>query len=277
MDRGFLVTLSTMLLLMTSLLFIQNSQKAGRDSERAVLDEQAVDSASYAFDDVAGNVNAMLGPQVEISRNSSESNITFTEQLPRSGSDSSLLSTYGNFIADYSNGTNTNITLDFSGILGGTLLVFSTGLQYGRNATAVSFYAPNTGTNASAYELSIFSDNYAQSQNITSLPNSGSVKLVINYSDLSGSINVNGSFDPNSLATYFIGYGDPASFVNIKLGNFSGGSGSIGVEQSGSPNIWLNLTARGGWNGSLAYAYDAKMNYSQLNVTKNDMLWVERD
>jgi hypothetical protein len=103
------------------------------------------------------------------------------------------------------------------------------------------------------------------------------VNLVINYSDLNGSINVNGSFDPNSLATYSIGYGDPASFVNIKLGNFSGSSGSLEVDQSGSVNAGLNLTATGSWNGDIAYAYDANMNYTQLNVTKSDRVWVERD
>jgi hypothetical protein len=275
MDRGFLVTLSTMLLLMASLLLVQSSQQAGRDSERAVLDAQAIDSAAYEFDDVAWDLNAMLGPQVNISRNSSGSNITFTEQLPQSDY-SSLLSNYSSFIANYSNGTNTNITLDFSGIANGTLLVFSNGLQYDRNATAVRFYAPNAGTNASVYELSIFANDYIQSQNLSSLPSSGAARLVVHYSDLNGNSDASGWFDPNSFAVYSINY-SAAGYVRIKVGNFSGSSGSIGVEQFGSPNVWMNLTASGNWNGSLAYGYDASMNYSQLNVTKNDLLWVEKD
>jgi len=278
MDRGFLVTLSTMLLLMASLLLVQSSQKAGRNSERAVLDAQAIDSAAYEFDDMAWDLNAMLGPQINISRNSSESNITFTEQLPQSDY-SSLLSNYSSFIANYSNWINTNITLNFSGILNGTLLVFSNGLQYDRNATAVRVYASNAGTNASAYELSISSNDYRNIESINNINSmqSGAVKLMVHYSDLNGSIEAIGTFDPNSVASYSVSYtGDPASAIMIRVGNFSGSSGSIAVEQTGFLQVGLNLTARGSWNGSLAYAYNANMNYSQLNVTKNDLLWVGR-
>ncbi len=276
MRKGFLITLSALLLFMVSLLFVQSSQKTMRDAERTIGDTVAMDSAAYAFDNAAYDLKDMLGPEVGITRNSSETNITFGEQLPGSSAYSSLLSNYSIFIANYSGGINSNVSLNFSGILNGTLLVFSNGLRYDRNMTAVRFYSPNAGTNASAYELNISSNAYRQSENISSLPQSGTVRLVVHYSDLSGSMDVSGWFDPNSLAVYTVNYSDSVSSLSIRAGNFSGGSSSIGVEQAGSVQVGLNLTTRGGWNGSLAYAYNANMSYTQLNATKNDLLWVER-
>jgi hypothetical protein len=277
--RGFLITVSALLLLMSSVLFIQNNQKVGRDEERAIGDAVAVDSAAYMFDDVAGDLSSMLGPAVSISRNSSESNITFIEQLPRSFTDSSLLSNYSSFIANYSNETNSGIALNFSGVLNGTLLIFSNGLQYDRNMTSVRFHSSSGSTNASAYELSIFSNDYRNGENISSISSqqSGSMKLIVHYSDLNGSSESSGTFDPNSVVSYYVSYlGDPASALRISVGNISG-SGSIEVDQAGSLQVGVNLTARGGWNGSLAYGYNVNMSYAQLNVGKNDLVWVERD
>jgi hypothetical protein len=277
MRRGFLITMSAILLLMATVLFIQNNQKTRRDGERAIADAQAIDSAAYASDDIAYDLKVMLGPQVDISRNSSESNITFREQLPN-GLDSSMLLSYSNFIADYSQGINSNVSLNFSGILNGTLIIFSNGLQYDRNMTSVRFHSSSGSTNASVYELSISSDSYRRSENISSLPQSGAVKLIVHYSDLNGSIEASGAFDPNSLATYSVNYeSNPANALAIKVGNFSGSSGSIGVEQAGSVKLGINLTAKGVWNSSLAYAYNVNMSYRQLNVAKQGLVWVERD
>lgn len=274
MKRGFLVTVSALLLLAVSLLFSQSNQSIGRNEERAIADFQAMDLPAYTFDDVACDLASMLGPQVNISRNSSSTNITFAEQLPQSNY-SSLLSNYSGFISNYSGEMNSQIGLNFSGILNGTLLIFSNGLRYDRNSTSLRFYSSNGSTNASAYVLNIFANDQMASQNISSLQNSGSVNLTINYYDLSGGIQASGTFNPNSLASYSVLYTSGSS-LNITVGNFSGSSDSIWVGQTGPVQVGVNLTASGGWNSSLGYAYNALMNYSRIRISKNDLVWVGR-
>jgi hypothetical protein len=275
MRKGFVITVSALMLLMVIILLSQSNQRRLREAEKSVIDAQAIDSAAYLFDDVASDLSNMLGPEIGISRNNSESNITFRELLPRSAL-GSLLSNYSSFIENYSQRINSEISLNFSEVLGGTLLVFSNGLSYNRNSTSAQLRSSRGDTNASAYELSISSNAYRESENISSLSQSGKVKLVIHYSDLNGSIERKGAFDPGSQNIYSVTYkGNPQSALVIRAGNLSNSAGSIGVEQSGSVEVGLNLTARGSWNGSLAYAYDVNMSYRQVNVAKQGLVWVE--
>ena len=274
MRKGFVITVSTLLMLMVIIMFSQSSQRITKESNRAVIDTEMIDSASYMFDDVAEDLKGMLGPQVSISRNISESNITIIEQLPRSIDDNALLSSYGSFISNYSEKINSNISLNFSSITNGSLLIFRNGLEYDRNSSLLQFYYPNGDTNASAYEIGIFSNGYRTTENISSLQQSGATKLVIHYLDLNGSIEASGSFDPNVLGTYRINYENPLGSLVIKVGNLSGSVGGIRIEDDGL-QAGINITARGGWNDSLGYAYNAGMNYTQLNVSKSDVIWVE--
>jgi len=275
MKKGFVISISALLLLMVIVLFSQGNKKRTMEDEKAIIDSDSIDSAAYFFDDVADDLAYILGPGVEISRNSSESSITFREQLPRSADEGSLLSNYSRFLADYSERMNAEVYLNLSGISNGTLLIFSNDLRYDRNSTSAKFYSSSGSTNASAYEISIYSGSYRISEDISNLSGSGTMKLIIHYSDLNGSIDVSGAFDPNSQAIYSATYGgDSPGSLLIRLGNLSGKTGSMGVEQAGSVGIWLNLTARGGWNRSLDYAYNANMSYRQVNVLKEDAVWV---
>jgi hypothetical protein len=271
MRKGFVITISAILLLTAVLLLDRSNQKMSKEHETAVIDSQAVDSAEYFFDDVADDLRNLLGPQVLIARNSSESSITFIEQLPLNTS--SLLSNYSSFIAGYSQSVNAQASLDTSGILNGNLLVFSNGLGYYRNATAVKFYSPNGSTNSTAYALNISSNAYRTSENISSIPQSGAVKLTLHYMDLNGSIDLSGAFDPSAQSIYAVSY--QGSSLTLRLGNISGSTDSLSVEQNGSIQLAFNLTARGGWNTSLGYAYNANLSYSQLNVNRTDLVWVE--
>ncbi|QLJ52760.1 MAG: hypothetical protein Sv326_0585 [Candidatus Fermentimicrarchaeum limneticum] len=276
MRRGFVITISTILLLMVILLFSQANQNRMREEQRAVMEAHLIDSAAYFFDDAAEDFRSMLGPAVEISRNSSESNITFRDRLPRGGGDGLLLSNYGEFVADYSNKTNSAVSLNSSNLENGRLIVFSNGLRYDRNSTSVRFYSSSGGTNATAYELSIFSNAYRKGENISSLSKTGSVRLTIHYSDLSGNRDVSGAFDPNAETVYSVNYTDsPESALLVRVGS-SGSPGSVGVEQNGSVQTDMNVTATGGWSCALDYAYDVNMSYRQLNAAKEGLLWVRK-
>ncbi|MEM3555137.1 MAG: hypothetical protein QXF56_00205 [Candidatus Micrarchaeia archaeon] len=267
MKRGFVITVSTLLLFVVILLFIQASYGGMREAESELINAQQIDYAMYIFDDVAVDLKQLLGPDVEIAREGGMTVVKFSEKLPKTAN----LSEYKKFLANYSEKSNAEIKINTSNVDDGKLIVFGNGLRYDRNSSSFKFYHTETSTNASEYELSVFSKSYRLSENISLLTNNGDVKLVVHYSDLNGSMDLEGAFYSDRNAVYSVIY--DGGEMKVAVGNVSGKHNSI--ELTSSVDMEVNLTVKGEWS-TRGYAYDVEMGYEQLNVKKKGLVWVEK-
>jgi len=269
MRKGFVVTISTLLLLIVILLFLQANYRRVREAEGGVIDAQQIDYASYAFDDVATDLKQLFGPVVLVEREGGSSTVKFSDTFPRNVN----LLGYKEFLANYSERINSRISLNTSRIEEGKLIIFSNGLRYNRNSSSIKFYSPDESTNATLYELAVFLNDYRVSENLSLLTQNGDVEFVVHYYDLNGSLELSGAFDSSSKGVYSVVLENGG--VQVNVGNVSNSMGGIEVSLSGSVVGEVNLTAKGSWQ-SLGYAYDAEMVYEQLNVRKEGLVWVEK-
>jgi hypothetical protein len=254
--------------------------------EEAIIESQVIDTASYSFDDISEDLRTMLGPKITIKRNSSELNITFQDTALSVTGREAVLQNYKQFIEnDYAIKTNSKIAINISDLSDGdSEILFSNGLIYNYSYGAesiIKIYGDSGSTNITIYDITVYSNAYRLTENISSFTPSpdGNLTLNIHYRDLNGSIDVGGVINSTIENLYQVTYtGSPTPYLEIRAGSVGSSQKAFLIRQSGKLTADFNLTASipSDASESLSYVYNANLNYQQLNASKIGLVEIGR-
>jgi len=129
MKKGFTITISTILIVITitwfSIFYAGFSQK----QELNIYSNYPIEKAGFVADDIIWDVNVIVGISSNIDRKTDFTNIVVRDKIPADINKLQLID-YNKFIdANYSQWQNASIDLDFNKLIDGKAeLLFSNGL-----------------------------------------------------------------------------------------------------------------------------------------------------
>lgn len=286
MQKGLVLSLSTILiamaLILTALFYANSVQK----NETSLLQTFFVEKAGYVGDDVDYDFNKILGTHVDVNRGSL-TQITFNDKMPADINKFQLID-YNNFVDKvYSGQQNADIELHLDNLVDGkTELIFSNGLNYDYDYTSdsvINIYKLGGDTGIITYDINVGINDFSVD------------KIPWTWQDATGDINVNLNFvDQNTLSEVHHSGKLDSSITNVFTWNYSGTPGdsfsiSIGtiasnsnalrltesIDDSGS-QVTTTIMATIDSSSAINWSYDADFNYTQLNVNINRKILYNR-
>ncbi|MFH1255981.1 MAG: hypothetical protein V1494_01680 [Candidatus Diapherotrites archaeon] len=283
--KGFVLTLSAILLLSSVLLFSQFylNKTALQNSE--ILEGFHSSKAAFLLDDISSDFNKLLGASVDINRGSSSLRISVKDRLSGDYNKMNVLSLQSFLQKGYAEKQAASISLDLNRLVDGqTELVFSNGIHYdfSYDQNFFLFHKPSSSTNATAYDLNVsvnaFSDYYIP----WAWNPSGDLSVSFRYSDQNSlsSINYSGKVDSSIQNNFTFHYNDGTQLV-VSVGAIGSSLKALRLSKTFSAN---SSRATYSFNAFLPadnrkpfYAfYDADLNYSQLDVNSFSKIVVAR-
>ena len=266
--KGFVITLVAVSFIAILLFFSTALHNTHLSLERSLTGPQNFIYAAALFDGVSHELNAIVGPEFNISQSNSSIVLNFYDSIPYSNHTSGL-NAYENFLeVMVANESRANITVNLSNLTSEVVMHINEKSVYSNNMTGQNmFFTSEGGTDAESYTIQFTI--YKSRSNVSDFifNESGDLNVTIYYSDLNGSESRIGKVFSNSANTFRITYID-GSTVQIDVGQKYGNSGSLYVKPTdvNVPLSWsvtlpaINSTAKRG------YTYDSVMTYKNGNI-----------
>lgn len=285
-SKGYVLTISTLLivsiLLMFSVFYLSKTER----SERALGELVVIEKAGFVVDDIAFDLNKLLGTAVKVERIDSNTRITFNDKLASDLDKESELLALQEFLYDvYAVQQNSVIGIDFNYLVDGkTEMVFSNGLQYdynyGGSDANVLFYASGGDTNATRMDINISVNDSSVLLEPWSWDPGGDITVNLFYEDQNSlnTVNSSGTLDSSSLHTYTIHFSETMNDVlEIMVGRIGGHNGTFSLVESidntsSKASVVFSVTAPSNDLNSFYYYYNADLNYFQLDVNANGLI-----
>jgi len=280
--RGFVITISTLLIFSVTLAFILFLYHENLRAEGALTRLMSTPAPSFVFDDVATDLSSIFNHNITAGRSNATLSILLQGSFanpPGMGD----LAAYSSFLATtYSNLTNSNLSLDAGGLADGSAeVLFSNGLLFSYIYTGASKSAllssSSTDTNASAYEVNVSVDRNRQSYTPWSSSPGGELNVTLRITDRSGNLTSIVSLNRSATNSYIVAY-QGGSLV-VRAGKIGLTDGALEVNPSGGIVESTHYSAAaslppGNLSSSLRYYWNAWLNYSRPgNISRSD--WVE--
>jgi len=282
MRRGLVISISTILLLSALLLFAEYWAAKSQRWDRAIESVVVIGSAAHAFDDVAGDLEALHGLNISSVRGDGLEVNTSGIAPDFSRNVSADLEAYESFFANFTKASNANASIDLSGIKDGSWETYwSNGLQarwsypsgqlalMTTNSTNVTSWMINTYTNASHYNSS-----FVHCQN-----NTGSdILVVISAMDLNGTINCTKMIAANESWQFYINFTDGTQLL-VDAGLVNGTAGGLKLAAPQYPSV-TRYNATGAFalapGQEVARWYNATMSWLMPGVSRSGRIELGR-
>ena len=278
--RGFVISISALLLFSVIVSFVfflyyENSVLENRLSTRGA-------PPSFVFDDIAADLNAISNLNISANR----SNATLSVQAQGAFSNAPNASTYSSYAhflsTNYSNLTNSNLSLDASGLSDGSAeALFSNGLAFsyayaGASKSSV-FSTSSSDTDASAYEVNVSVDRQRNNYIPWSSSPNGNLNVTLRITDRSGTISSIVTLNRSSANSFIVMY--QGGQLAVRAGKIGAADGALQINPSGTIVDCTSYSANaffppGNLSSSIRYYWNAWLSYSiPGNLSKSD--WVE--
>lgn len=276
--KGFIISISTLLLasfLVSAAIFLQTIIQ---NEEFQITSVFAIEKAGFVADDIATDLNRMLGTSVNVQRNDSLTFIVFSDALPADLNKYSLQD-YNAFVGErYAKQQNAFIQLNLEHLLDGrTELVFSNGLQYDYNYesdNSILFYKPNSDSNVVRFDINVAVNDSSVAAVPWNWSPNGDINVNLRFIDQNAEnmVSLNGLLDSALENTYRWDYNALSSNDRfyIKVGQISGNAKALKIGESFDDSSTKALVRIQAIIPSpapdLFWFYDADLNYVQSHA-----------
>lgn len=273
--KGLIFTISiifiSMLIVSLSSFELENEREINRER---VLQER-IGMSAYLFDDVADDLEDLMGMDIEAGRNATHFSITVDDSFPFP---SPNLSSYESYLEDvYSSNTHSNISMDTTG-MGDKIVEFSNGIYYKREegAWGKGILSSPKGVNRTGIRVNIVCS--IASANITQMEEDvgGELHVIINYSDLNSSLEQDIHINKGVDRLMDVNFTTKGLRFVIKQTEATYDRAYVEVYNGPSCSFELVEELKDESGGDIVYYYNALMNYTQGNVTKKGYVEVGR-
>ncbi len=269
--RGFIITMLSVgliLLLVTLALSFRNAQLS---TERALLEPLPLIYASTLVDDIAFELNSIVGPDITINEANSSMEIGIKDTL-HGVNHSAQISSYKSFISDeVASMAASNITLNLTNMSNGMVAVFINGdYEYSNNHTSnESVFTRKGGTGATLYEINLTTTAVRANTTDMEFDTGGTLNVTIRYTDLNGTVIEEGAVFPNHAHLLRVEYASGSS-LEVEVGPQSGNDGSLRIQSKGiSTEVsWAAVLPPINETMKMGYEYDATIEYVQGKAAK---------
>ncbi|MBI5133761.1 MAG: hypothetical protein HZA83_03530 [Thaumarchaeota archaeon] len=269
--RGFVITLSSLGLIVILVAFSGALHNNYLSMERALIEPRPLLYAAFLADSVAYDVNAIAGPALNITQTNDLMHIFIVDTVPDENF-SSKITAYENFLeTTIANETHAEINANFSNISSGMLRVLiNEKYNYTNNQSGGELlFTANGGTNATSYEINITIIKIRASLQTPVFDPAGNMNVSIRYTDLNGTGTSSGKVYSNQVNNFILRYTDGSEF-RLNAGRNSGSNGALWA-------LTQNLTAmvsfsiilpKANETEKIGYMYDAMLEYVQGKIRK---------
>lgn len=269
--RGFVITILSVGLIMMLVMLTMSLRNAQLGVERALMEPLPLTYASFMIDDVAYELNSLVGPSMTFEEANDSMRLVVVDSL-HGHNHSSEIASYQKFLeGEVADSTASNITANFTNLTGGTMAVFiNDDYVYTNDHTSnESLFTKAGGTGAASYEINLTI--VGTRANITHMAfnESGTLNVTIRYSDLNGTGMEEGRVFPAQANGFRLDY-EGGSSVTVAIGPQSGNSGSLRMKAAGigADSAWAVVLPQLNATKKIGYDYDATISYVQGKVAK---------
>lgn len=273
--RGFVFTISVILITMLILSLSSFESERGREISRESTLQQGIGNSGYAFDDVSDDLKELTGASIGAERNETYFWVTAEDGFPFP---SSNLSSYENYMEEvYAKNTHSNISIDASG-MNDSIVWFTNGINYTREEGELnsSILLSPKEMNATDVIVSIVCNEPSVGIAQMESDEGGELHVLINYSDSNTSflqdIYVNKGTDKFMEANF------STNALRFGINQTGEDYDRVYVAGNGNPSCSYELKEvfRDDYKGDIAFYYNTIVEYTQLNVTKNGYVEIGR-
>jgi hypothetical protein len=270
--RGFVITISSVSLILILILLAMSLRNAQLSTERALMEPLPLTYAAFLVDDVAYEFNSLVGPGIGFLEANDSMEVTVMDSL-HDHNHSGEISSYEAFLkGEVADRTASSISTNFTNITGGMMRLFiNEDYVYTNNHTDnESLFTREGGTNASSYEIQFIIT--AVRANVTHMEfdENGTMNVTIRYTDLNGTSLEEGSIFPDRPNSFRVDYGGGGSIL-VMIGPEGGNDGSLRMKASGiaAETEWTAVLPPLDATKKMGYEYDASIDYVQGKVAKH--------
>ena len=281
--KGFVISISALLLLSALLVFSQFYLNLNLERESEVVSVFSVEKAGFVRSDLSVDLNKLLETSVDVNRGVSFTEIFLRDKLP---SDLNKLNVLGlrSFLSSvYAKQQNISIEVDFNKLVDGkTELVFSNALQYDysyANDTNVFFYVPASDSNVTVFDINVTVNDSVVSSIPWSLNPSGDINVSLRYEDGNGVITSSGKLGSSTLNTFTFNYsGNPNDSFSVEIGAIEGSQKALRISESfDNAATRSSISVRAvvpSSSDNLYWFYDADLNFSVADVNSSGKILI---
>lgn len=270
--RGFVITILSVSLIMVLVALAMSLRNIHAGTERSLMEPLPLIYASFLLDDVAYELNSLVGPGLALNETNDSIRLAISDSLHTANHSAEILA-YRRFLeSEVADSTVSNITVDFTNLTGGTISLSIDGdYSYANDHNASeALFTRSDGTGATSYDINFTV--YSVRQNVTHMEfnSSGTLNVTIHYTDLNCTATEQGAVFPGSHNSLLVVYPNGTS-MEVSVGAVGGNSGSLKLKATGpgadvSFSVVLpplNETRK------LGYDYNATIAYVQGRVAKH--------
>jgi len=283
--KGYIVSFSAILLLSSMLLFAAFYSGNVKDRNISVNEMKKYFKLEFIKDDLAFDLNKMLGTEIEIERTNNLT-IVFREKIPAGFNKIARLEKLKDFIeSDYSSVNNSDIKFDIRRLYVTRTttdipIKFSNGLIYEFHSNNyVLFHAKNKDTNINSIELNLNAEGSSIKVFLPAESLAGDINLKFNYADQNtlnethSSLQLNSSLDNVILISFSESAGDE---IEIHIGSFEGKINAVKIWNKTLNQNQINLVFKAVMDGininsNFNAFIDADLNYFQSDLNSNGL------
>ncbi|MFH0737280.1 MAG: hypothetical protein V1827_01370 [Candidatus Micrarchaeota archaeon] len=268
--RGFVITILSMSLIMILVVLSMSLRSGQMDSERSLAEPLPLLYASSLVDDVAYDLNSIVGPDMAFEEQNDSMRLTISDSILAHNHTGDILS-YGAFLeGEVAARSASNITANLTNLTNGTIRVFINGdYAYENSELGDMRFSRIGGTGASSYEINVTVP--AVRTNITPMAfnTSGTLNVTIRYTDLNGTGTESGAVFPDAQNILRLDYENGTS-LSLGIGLEGGEGGSLHIEAEGvrADASWLVVLPPMDPEMDMGYEYDATIGIVQGRAAK---------
>ena len=275
--KGFVISFSTLLILMVMVFFaVFYSEKVERE-EVMVMQGLAVEKAGFVADDLVWDLNKLIGIGVDINRGEDFTLIHLSDVLP-SEINAFELNDWNAFVdGNYGTQQKAEIELGLDELVDGKIeLVFSNGLQFDHSyadSNYVHFFRRDgSDTGVTAYDINVdVSGATYDSGNSTPWTCDNDQDVNVNLL-FNGSVSSDCKQDPTGSYSYEFAFQGISETLTVEYGNISSRENSVKIstDLKSDVSVKIAIAAELPSPGSeIVWYYNADLNYSQGDVNVN--------
>jgi len=270
--RGFVITILSVSLIMILVVLSMSIYNAQLGTERALMEPLPLIYGAFLIDDVAYELNSIIGPQIRLIEANDSVKVVVIDTL-HGYNHSGEISSYGAFMSgEVADRTASNITANFTNLTGGMIKVFINEdyIYINDHTQNESLFTRAGGTGAKSYEINITVPGVRADVTHMAFNGSGTMNVTIRYTDMNGTGVEEGSVFPGQPNTFRVNYTGGSSIL-VAVGPESGNDGSLRIEApgTGAGTSWAAVLPQLNATKRMGYGYDATISYVQGRVAKS--------
>ncbi|MFH1785609.1 MAG: hypothetical protein ABH842_04215 [Candidatus Micrarchaeota archaeon] len=251
---------------MVLIMLVISLRNGQLSTERTLLEPLPLTYGAFLLDDIAYELNSIIGPQLYIDQKNTSTELTIADTL-ESQNFSSQISAYEAFlVSEVAIQTASTINTNFTNLTNGTIRIFINEEYVYTNdhATNETLFTKDGGTDATSYEINFTITAVRENVTHMAFDENGTLNVTITYTDLNGTEVEEGKVFPNQVNTFKVEYVG-GSAMTIKVGQQSSNFGSLYMNSE-------DIRAETSWKVTLppidpatkkGYEYDATIDYTQ--------------